>query len=117
MALNLLGQSTVDTFVEQYLHEAMASILALASSRKAMTCSRETVGNPSRNSSIDCPPSKYSMSVCTGTRVPLNTGVPPKISGVDVMRGGLAVAISTPRDSWDFKPAGGRKQFHPAHAT
>jgi hypothetical protein len=99
MVFNLFGQSTVDTLVEQKLHEATASILALASSKKAMICSRETVGNPSRNSSIDCPPSKYSMSVCTGTLVPLNTGVPPKMSGVDVMSGGLAGAILSPHDS------------------
>src|ERR1051326_1887872 len=44
--------------------------------RKARTCFRFTVGNPSRKSSIDDPPSRYSISVCTGTRVPANTGVP-----------------------------------------
>ncbi len=52
MAINLFGQSMVDTLVKKNLHEATASIRALASSRKAITCSRETVGNPSRNSSM-----------------------------------------------------------------
>ena len=38
------------------------------------------------------PPSKYSINVWTGTRVPVNTGVPPSTSGEEVMRG-VAVAI------------------------
>ena len=58
MAFDFLGQSAVDTLVEKDVHEAIGSIRAFASSRKAITCSRETVGKPSRNSSIVCPPSK-----------------------------------------------------------
>jgi hypothetical protein len=49
--------------------------------RKAITCSRVTEGKPSRNSSIESPALRYSMSVCTGTRVPQKTGVPPMTSG------------------------------------
>lgn len=48
------------------------------------------------------PPSKYSMSVCTGTRVPRKTGVPPKTSGVEVMRGCLAVVITHPNQYVEF---------------
>ena len=55
MACNLLSQSAVDALVEKNFHEATANILALASSRKAMICSRATVGNPSRKSSMVCP--------------------------------------------------------------
>ena len=36
------------------------------------------------------PPSKYSINVWAGTRVPVNTGVPPSTSGEDVMSGGRA---------------------------
>ena len=46
-----------------------------------MTCSRFTVGNPSRNSSIESPASKWSKRLFTGTRVPVKTGSPPRISG------------------------------------
>jgi hypothetical protein len=80
-------EAPVYALVEQDPHVAEATTRAFASSRKAMTCSRFTVGNPSRKASIDSPPSRYSMRVCTGTRVPANTGVPPKISGEEVMKG------------------------------
>jgi len=56
-------EAPVYALVEQYPHVAEATTRAFASSRKAMTCSRFTVGNPSRNASIDSPPSRYSMSV------------------------------------------------------
>ncbi|SLM49428.1 protein of unknown function [Nitrospira japonica] len=85
MAFNLIGQSTIDTLVEEKFHEATGNMRVFASSRKAITCSRVTVGNPSRKSSMVCPPSKYSMRVWTGTRVSRNTGVPPRISGLEVM--------------------------------
>src|SRR5580704_2977743 len=49
--------------------------------RKAFTCSRVIIGKPSRNSSIESPASRYSMSVWTGTRVPQKTGMPPMTSG------------------------------------
>jgi hypothetical protein len=48
----------IDAFVEQDLHEAASTIRVLASSKKAMTCSRVTDGNPSRKSSIDSPASR-----------------------------------------------------------
>ena len=38
-------------------------------------------GKSAKNSARDCPRSRYSNSVCTGTRVPANTGVPLKIPG------------------------------------
>src|SRR5207247_5911869 len=40
------------------------------SSRIAITCSRRTLGKPSRKSSIDSPASRWSNKLCTGTRVP-----------------------------------------------
>ena len=61
--LDFLGQSTVNALVEEDSHEALASMRVLASSRKAITCSRVTVGNPCRKSSIVSPPSKYSIRV------------------------------------------------------
>src|SRR5688572_988433 len=73
-------QTLVDTLVEQYLHSASASTRPFAVSNKATTCSCVTVGNPARKSSIVSPASRYSKSVCTGTRVPVKTGVPPMIS-------------------------------------
>ena len=55
---DLLCKSAVDAFVLQNSREATGSIRAFASSRKAITCSRVTVGKPSRKSSIVSPPSK-----------------------------------------------------------
>jgi len=55
---DLARETPVDAFVEQYPHVADATTRAFASSRKAMTCSRFTVGNPSRNASMDSPPSR-----------------------------------------------------------
>src|SRR6516164_5128823 len=46
-----------------------------------MANSRETVGYPARNSSRVCPRSSESNKSWSGTRVPRNTGVPPKILG------------------------------------
>ena len=46
MPLNIFGESSVDALVKEDSHEALASIRVLASSRKAITCSRETVGKP-----------------------------------------------------------------------
>src|SRR5689334_5982866 len=45
MALKVPGQSAVETFIEQDFHEAAGSMRIFASSRKAITCSRVTVGN------------------------------------------------------------------------
>jgi hypothetical protein len=42
----------------QFHFSTAASTRSFASSRKAMTCSRETVGKPSRKSSIESPPSR-----------------------------------------------------------
>jgi hypothetical protein len=58
MSRNIAGEAPVDAFVEQNLHEAASTICVLASSRKAMTRSRVTDGNPSRKSSIDSPASR-----------------------------------------------------------
>ena len=44
-------------------------------------------------SSIVSPPSKYSISVWTGTRVPAKTGVPPSMSGDEIIRGAFAVVM------------------------
>ena len=51
-------QLPATTLVEENLQKTEATIRALASSRKAMTCSRETVGNPLRNSSMESPASR-----------------------------------------------------------
>jgi hypothetical protein len=51
-------QPAVNTLVEENPHEAEATIRAFAFSRKAITCSRLTVGNPSRKSSMVSPPSR-----------------------------------------------------------
>src|SRR5580704_13894535 len=55
---DLTRQTPVDAFVEKNLHEAASITRVFASSRKAMTCSRVTDGNPSRKSSIDSPASR-----------------------------------------------------------
>jgi len=60
--LHLMGgefttEAPVNTLVEQYPHETISISRSFASSRKAITCSRVTDGNPSRKSSIVSPPS------------------------------------------------------------
>ena len=55
---NVAAEAPVNAFVEEDLHEAASITRSLASSRKAMTCSRVTVGNPWRKSSIDSPASR-----------------------------------------------------------
>jgi hypothetical protein len=57
------------------------------------------------------------MSVCTGTRVPRNTGVPPRISGVEVMRDCFVAAITNPVGGRDSIPADKRMQFHRGEET
>jgi len=51
-------QPPIDAFVDQDSHETLATSRSFASSRKAITCSRETVGKPSRKSSSDSPASR-----------------------------------------------------------
>src|SRR4029077_1056033 len=75
------GKTPIDALVQQNSHEADSTSFSFASSRKAITCSRVTEGKPSRNSSIESPASRYSMSVRTGPRVPQNTAVPLMPSG------------------------------------
>ena len=59
MTGQIVRESLINAFVEQQLHlDAAASMRSLASSRNAMTCSRETLGKPSRKSSIESPPSR-----------------------------------------------------------
>lgn len=94
MAFYVFCEPSVDALIEEDSHEVLASMRALASSRNAITWSRVTVGNPCRKSSIVSPPSKYSISVWTGTRVPAKTGVPPSMSGDEVMSGGFGVAMA-----------------------
>lgn len=55
--------------------------------KKAMSCSFPTEGKPSRKELNDSPALMYSMNVCTGTRVPAKTGVPPRTSGDEVIIG------------------------------
>src|SRR5207249_6629560 len=82
MADEIASESSIDAFVEQDLHfAAAASMHSFASSRNAITCSRETLGKPSRKSSIESPASRWSMSVGIGTRVPAKQGAPLMISG------------------------------------
>src|SRR5437773_10779852 len=57
MADKIPSESSIDAFVEQDLHfVAAASMHSFASSRNAITCSRETLGKPSRKSSMESPP-------------------------------------------------------------
>lgn len=62
-----------------------AKACVLDSSKIAITCCRRTAGNPSKKSSIDSPPSKWSNKLLTGTRVPVNTGSPPMTAGSAVI--------------------------------
>src|SRR5437867_4249077 len=52
-----------------------------ANLRTVKACSRVTSGNHSRNWSTVAPPSRFSKSACTGTRVPLNTHAPLTLPG------------------------------------
>src|SRR5207249_86622 len=49
---------------------------SLYNSSTAIACSRDTVGKFSKKKLRDSPSSSQSNSVCTGTRVPMKTGVP-----------------------------------------
>jgi hypothetical protein len=55
---DIAPQAPVDALVEKDLQDAASITRSFASSRKAMTCSRVTDGNPSRKSSIDSPASR-----------------------------------------------------------
>ena len=90
-------QPLIDAFIDQKLHEARASKSFRASPRASKARPRETVGNPMTKSSRVSPRARYSNSVCTGTRVPRNTGTPcvashsaenahPRMSGRDCGR-------------------------------
>src|ERR1700722_15464088 len=81
VADNSARKAPIDALIEQDSHGTDSTSFSFASSRKAITCARVTVGKPSRNSSMESPASRYSMSVCTGTRVPQKTGVPLITSG------------------------------------
>src|SRR2546422_11278407 len=52
-----------------------------ANLRPVKACSRVTPGNHSGNWSTVAPPSRFSKSACTGTRVPLNTQAPLTLPG------------------------------------
>ena len=75
---DLARQAPVNAFIQKNSHEVDSMRRSFASSRNAMTCSPLTEGNPVTKSSIDSPASRSSSSVCTGTRVPANTGAPPR---------------------------------------
>jgi len=102
-------KSTRHTFVEQYLRHAAARANnnCFANSSTAIACSRVTIGKSRRNSSSGSPASRYSTNVCTGTRVPTNTGVPPIISGSlcigsESVRMGVSSGFpkNTPTQAW-----------------
>ena len=57
VSLDVAREAPIDALVEKHPHDAFEIIRAVASSRKATTCSRLTVGNPARKSSIVSPPS------------------------------------------------------------
>jgi hypothetical protein len=52
------AEAPVDALVQQHLHATVSISRSFASSRKAMTCSRVTDGNPARKSSIVSPASR-----------------------------------------------------------
>ena len=58
VSLDVARQTSINALVEEHPHDACEIIRAVASSRKATTCSRLTVGNPARKSSIVSPPSR-----------------------------------------------------------
>src|SRR5687768_1293226 len=53
----MLGESAIDTLVEQYLQAASLTARLAARSRKATTCWRVTEGKPRRKSSMVSPAS------------------------------------------------------------
>jgi hypothetical protein len=54
------------------------------------------------------PPSKYSINVWTGPRVPVKTGVPPSTSGEEVMRGIVVAMIHKDNEARvDLQASGG----------
>ena len=55
---NVTRQAPVNALVEEDSHDTVSINRSFASSRKAMTCSRVTDGNPSRKSSIASPASR-----------------------------------------------------------
>src|SRR5579864_2745508 len=86
MADKIPAKALINALIKQDSHcqWTLATTRSLASSKNANTCSLVTDGKPSKKASIDSPALMYSMKVCTGTRVPANTGVPPSISGETV---------------------------------
>src|SRR6185369_9977209 len=85
------GEETLEhvrcAFVQKDLHFNFSTRCSVARENLSTsnTCSRETVGKFSKNSSIDTPASRLPSKASTGTRVPRKTGVPPRISGSTVM--------------------------------
>jgi hypothetical protein len=56
-------QANIDAFVEKDSQAASVTARVVARSRNAITCGRDTEGNPARNSSMESPASRYSISV------------------------------------------------------
>src|SRR5208282_6294551 len=66
-----------------------ATRLSSAWRNTSSTCSRVTPGNHSRNSSMLAPPSRFSNSALTGTRLCLNSHSPPPLVGMRSTAGHL----------------------------
>src|SRR5260370_28232745 len=75
-----VNHSWVDTCVYEDAHTSCSIVRVWPSSRNAWTCSRDIEGYTARNSSMVSPVSRKSISVWTGTRVPVKHGVPCMIS-------------------------------------
>ena len=74
--------SWIDIFSSSRIaHSAAAFRSAQAASRHAIRSSLLNDGYDTTISSIDSPSSRFSNNTSTGTRVPRNTGRPPRISG------------------------------------
>src|SRR5215831_18666737 len=81
-----MAQLLAYTLIEQNPHSSLCRQELLRFFERGNShFSRETVGYPSRNSSRVCPLSSESNKSCSGTRVPRNTAVPPRIFGFFTM--------------------------------
>ena len=58
VSMEVVSKPAVDTLVEQHSHGVVSINRSLAISRNAMTCSRATLGKPSRKSLMDSPASR-----------------------------------------------------------
>jgi hypothetical protein len=56
-------QANIDAFVQKDPQAASVTARVVACSRNAITCDRDTDGNPARNSSMESPASRYPSTV------------------------------------------------------